>query len=106
MVFELKRYVAAPGKFDALTTRFVARTLPIFERVGINIVNCWTAPDEDGVFYYMTRFDNEESRAKAWKAFGDDSEWREVKAASEVDGPLLDSQSTKVLVQAPFFTNS
>lgn len=102
MIYELKRYVAADGKFDDLVNRFADRTLPVFERVGIKVVNCWTCPDEPGVFYYMTHFDTEQRRVSAWKAFAEDTEWRETKAASEVNGPLLASQTSTLLVQAPF----
>lgn len=106
MIYELKRYTAAAGKFNALVTRFAEGTVPVFERVGIKLVNAWTSPDEPEVFYYLTCFDDEQKRVAAWKAFSEDQQWREIKAASEVDGPHLSSQTSTNLVQAPFLANN
>lgn len=94
MIYELKRYVAHDGKAEALQRRFAEQTIPIFRRIGIDVVQCWTAPDEPGVFYYMVRFPDQAASDKAWAAFAADAEWKAAKAASETDGPLLASQST------------
>jgi hypothetical protein len=102
MVFELKRYVAHEGKSQALQRRFAEATMPVFERVGIELVQCWTAPAEPGVFYYLVRFDSDAAREAAWAAFGADPQWKAAKAASEKDGPLLASQSTVQLVPTSF----
>ena len=49
---------------------------------------------------YLTQFNSEDDRSKAWAAFGADPEWRAVKAASEVNGPLLKNQTVSVLSPA------
>ncbi len=102
MIFELKRYVANEGKSDAMQRRFAELTMPIFKRVGIDVVQCWTAPAEPGVFYYLVRFDSEAASERAWAAFAADAEWMAGKAASETDGPLLGSQGTVRLVPTSF----
>ncbi len=102
MIYELKRYVANEGKSDAMRRRFEALTMPIFKRVGIEVVQCWTAPAEPGVFYYLVRFDSEAASERAWAAFAADAEWKAGKTASETDGPLLESQSTVRLVPTSF----
>lgn len=94
MIFELKRYVAHDGKAEALQQRFAEKTIPVFRRVGIDLVQCWTAPAEPGVFYYLVRFADEAASQQAWAAFSSDAEWKAAKAASETNGPLLASQST------------
>lgn len=94
MIYELKRYVAHEGKSEALQRRFAEQTMPIFRRVGIEVMQCWTAPAEPGVFYYLVRFPDAAASELAWAAFGADAEWKAAKAASEKDGPLLASQST------------
>jgi hypothetical protein len=76
--------------------------MPIFKRVGIDVVQCWTAPTEPGVFYYLVRFDSEAASERAWAAFAADAEWKAGKAASETDGPLLGSQGTVRLVPTSF----
>ncbi len=102
MIHELKRYVAHEGKSEALQRRFAESTMPIFTRVGIDLVQCWTAPAEPGVFYYLVRFEDDRASEKGWAAFGADAEWKAAKAASEKNGPLLASQSTIRLTPASF----
>ena len=102
MIYELKKYTAHEGKYAALTARFMQTTLPVFQRVGIEVAHVWTSPEEPGVFYYVTRFASQEARAAAWAAFMADPEWKEAKARSEADGPLLASQSTTLLQTAQF----
>jgi hypothetical protein len=105
MIYEFKKYIAHQAKHEALCQRFAEKTLPIFNRHGIEVVHCWTSPDEPGAFFYLTRFPTEEARTAAWIAFGTDPEWKQVKAQSEVDGPLLANQSTVVLQPMEFSPN-
>lgn len=102
MIHELKRYVAHEGKAEALVRRFAEKTMPIFGRLGIDVVQCWTAPAEPGVFYYLVRFADQAASDKAWAAFSADAEWKAAKAASEGDGPLLASQGTVRLQPTDF----
>lgn len=102
LIHELKRYVANEGKSEAMQRRFEQLTMPIFKRIGIDVVQCWTAPAEPGVLYYLVRFDSEAASERAWTAFAADAEWKAGKAASETAGPLLASQSTVRLVPTSF----
>ncbi|GGX23756.1 hypothetical protein GCM10007242_33940 [Pigmentiphaga litoralis] len=102
MIYELKKYTAHPGKADALKQRFEAHTLPIFARLGIDVLHCWTEPAAPDAFWYLTRFSSAEARDAALQAFSTDAEWKRVKASSEVDGPLLSAQTTVALVPAEF----
>ncbi|CAN5717785.1 NIPSNAP family protein [soil metagenome] len=102
MIYELKKYTPYPGKGPALKARFEAVTLPIFERVGIKVLYCFEdTSDPDGLLY-LTAFHDEAERDAAWKAFGADTGWKEAKAASEVDGPLLMTQVSSDLVPTSF----
>ena len=71
-----------------------------FPRHGIDLLGAFVAPTEDGRLTYMTRFESEEARKKAWDAFAADPEWAKTKAETEKDGPLLKSQSISVLSPA------
>jgi hypothetical protein len=103
MIYEFKTYKAAPGKVDALIARFREKTLPIFSRLGIEVVCCWTSPDDPQAFHYLTRFPSEAARKAAGPAFAADQEWQAAKAASETNGPLLASQSSITLDPAQGF---
>lgn len=97
MIYEFKKYIAHKGKQTALIARFSTKTIPIFNRLGIEVVHCWTSPEEADAMFYLTRFPSEEARVAAWNAFGSDAEWKQVKAESETDGALLASQTTVLL---------
>lgn len=102
MIYELKKYTAHEGKASALVQRFHAHTMPVFRRLGIEVVHCWTQPAEPQAFYYLTRYASEQARDAALQAFGSDPEWKAAKAASEAEGPLLASQSTISLEPTEF----
>lgn len=102
MIYEFKTYRANTGKTAQLIKRFEEKTMPIFARLGIEVVNTWTSDDEPDAFFYMVRFASDEARKAAWAAFAADAEWKTAKAASETDGPLLASQSTTLLKPTAF----
>lgn len=102
MIYEFKSYRASEGAIERLIKRFEEKTMPIFARLGIEVVNCWTSDDQKDTFFYMVRFESEEARKAAWAAFGADAEWKAAKAASETNGPLLASQTTMLLKPTDF----
>jgi hypothetical protein len=102
MIYELKTYRAAVGRIAALIKRFEITTMPIFARLGIEVVHCWTSAAEPDAFYYLVRFDSQQAGKDAWAAFAADAEWKAAKAASETHGPLLASQNTVYLQPTAF----
>lgn len=104
MLYEIRVYTASEGKAEAMRRRFLTEVVPRMPRHGIELVGVFTAPQdggkEDGRLTYITRFADEAARAAGWASFGGDAEWKAVKAATEVDGPLLASQSVSVLSPA------
>ncbi len=102
MIYEFKTYRASAGSIDALIKRFEETTMPIFSRLGIEVVHCWTSVAEPDAFFYLLRFDSQQASKEAWAAFGNDAEWKAAKAASETNGPLLASQTTVYLQPTAF----
>ncbi|QTL02196.1 NIPSNAP family protein [Aquabacter sp. L1I39] len=100
MLYEIRVYTASEGKAEAMRQRFLTEVVPRMPRHGIELVGVFTAPEEDGRLTYLTRFADEAARAAGWASFGGDAEWKAVKAATEVDGPLLAAQSVSVLTPA------
>ncbi|MFD1198059.1 NIPSNAP family protein [Brucella gallinifaecis] len=92
MIYDMRVYTAHPGKEQALSKRFVQHVLPIFERLGIAVVSIFETRVPAPKLIYITRFTDEATREKAWNAFKTDADWLAVKAASEMDGPLLAQQ--------------
>jgi hypothetical protein len=106
MIQEFKTYNATPGNIDALIRRFHVSVVPILSRLGITVEQAWTSADAPDTFYYMVSYPTMEAGKAAWAAFGSDTEWKATKAASEINGAMLASQSTLYLQASDFSSNS
>ena len=91
-VFELRTYVANPGKLDDLHKRFRDHTCRLFKRHGIEVIGFWTPSEGEGAkttLIYMVAFPSAEAQKKSWAAFRADPEWQKAKAESEKEGVLV-----------------
>jgi hypothetical protein len=90
--FEMRTYVAAEGKFDALHARFRDHTNALFRKHGMEIIGFWVPTDEkkgaNDTLIYILAYPSKEAREAAWKAFGADPEWRAALKESEKNGKL------------------
>ena len=100
MIYEIRIYEAVDVKADAMKARFKNEVVKRFQAHGIELLGVFESEAEQSRLTYLTRFESENARGKAWAAFGADPDWRAVKAATEVDGPLLKSQTVSVLSPA------
>jgi hypothetical protein len=100
VIYEIRIYEAADGKADAMKARFKNEVVKRLPAHGIELLGVFESATEQSRLTYLTRFKSEDDRSKAWTAFGADPDWRAVKAATEVDGPLLKSQTVSVLLPA------
>jgi NIPSNAP len=92
-VFELRTYHAAPGKMEALNSRFRDHTCELFKKHGITIIGFWNpseAKDADKTLIYLLAFPSKEAADGSWKDFNADPEWKKVKEASEKEGRLVE----------------
>ena len=104
-VFELRVYHANEGKLDALLARFRDHTITIFKRHGIESVAYWTPTDEPlqgKTLFYMLKHPSREAATANWTAFRDDPEWKQVSAASEVNGKLVEKIESTFLKLTDF----
>ena len=92
-VYELRTYIAAPGKLDALNKRFREHTCELFKKHGMTMIGYWMPTDgeeaKNTLIYVLAHKDRAAADA-SWKAFRADPEWIEAKKASEVDGSLTE----------------
>lgn len=92
--FELRTYHAAPGKFEAMNTRFRKQTCELFKKHGMELVGFWIPADKDkgadSTLIYLLAHKSREEAKKSWAAFGNDPEWKKVKTESEADGKLVE----------------
>jgi NIPSNAP len=107
-VFEIRTYVAPPGKLEALKSRFRDHTIRIFKKHGMTSIGYWTpldAPASENTLTYVLAFPSREAATKAWADFGADPEWVKVKADSEKDGRLtIQGGVTSVFVSPADFS--
>ena len=89
-VFEMRTYYAAPGKLDALNSRFRDHTVGLFAKHGITNVCYWTPIENpDNKLIYVLAYPDKAARDASWKGFGADPDWQKAQRASEVDGKLV-----------------
>ena len=90
--FELRTYVAAPGKFEALHARFRDHTCALFKKHGMEIVGFWIPTDKEkgaeNTLIYLLAHKSRDAAKKSWSGFINDPDWKKAYAASEVDGKL------------------
>ena len=92
-VFEMRTYVANPGKFEALQSRFRDHTCDLFKKHGMDNVGYFVPQDEkdgkDGTLVYIIAFPSREAAKKAWDDFRPTRNGRRSPAESEKDGKLV-----------------
>jgi hypothetical protein len=90
-IFELRTYLAADGKMDALHARFKNHTIKLLEKHGMQLVGFWTdekAPQRKLI--YLVAHKSKEAADESWKAFRADPDWIEAKKKSEEGGSLTE----------------
>jgi hypothetical protein len=92
-VYELRTYVAAPGKLGDLNARFRNHTTKIFEKHGMkNVVYGvpMDAPANSNTLIYLLQHDSREAAKASWDKFRQDPDWTKARTESEKNGKLTD----------------
>jgi NIPSNAP len=104
--YEIRTYIAAPGKLEELHARFRNHTMKIFKRHGIEVVGFWGPTDKekgsDNTLIYVLVFPNREARDRAWKNFGADPEWLAARKESETNGRLTEKVESVILMSTDY----
>ncbi len=100
VIYEIREYTTVPGRMPALVKRFTEHTMGLFAKHGMDCSFLSTTelgPNSNNELVYVMRFDSYDEMATKWAAFMADPEWRDVRRASEADGPIVASISRRVL---------
>jgi hypothetical protein len=100
-VFEMRTYIAPPGKLKELHARFRDHTLKLFEKHGMKNVIYLDPTDPkkaENTLVYLISHASKEASEKSWAAFRADPEWQTAQKASEKNGKLVEK------VEVAFFT--
>ena len=86
-VFELRTYVATPGRLAALNARFRDHTLELFGKHGIQNVVYWTVAEgesgADDTLLYFIAHSSREAAKESFDTFRADPAWVRAREASE-----------------------
>jgi NIPSNAP len=101
--YEMRIYYAAPGKLDALNTRFRDHTCKLFEKHGMVNIGYWQpVTNTENKLVYLLAYPDREAREKSWKEFGADPDWQTAAKESEKDGKLVLKADSVFLVATDF----
>lgn len=104
-VFEMRTYIAAEGKLDALNARFRNHTNKLFVKHGMTLIGYWTptdGPEAKNTLVYILAYPSRDAREASWKAFQADPDWKTAKEASETNGKLVDKVEVKFLAPTDY----
>ena len=101
--YEMRIYYAAPGKLDALNTRFREHTCKLFEKHGMVNIGYWVPmTNTENRLVYLLAYPNREAREKSWKEFMADPDWQTAYKESEKDGKLVAKADVVFLAATDF----
>jgi hypothetical protein len=91
-VYELRTYIATPGKLEQLHARFRNHTCKLLEKHGMKLIGFWVPQEADkgadNTLVYIVEHASRKAGEDSWKAFRADPEWVAAKAESEKNGSL------------------
>ena len=91
-VYELRTYIATPGKLEQLHARFRNHTNNLLQKHGMKLVGFWVPQEKDkgsdNTLIYIVEHASRKAAEDSWKSFRADPEWIAAKAESEKGGPL------------------
>ena len=105
MLYEIREYVAVPGRLPAVIELFNEATMPLFVKHGMELVNVGRTsigPESLNELVYTLRFDDIAELEQKWKAFLQDPEWIAAATAKEAGGPMLQTIRRRLLDPGPF----
>lgn len=105
MIYELRIYTMHPGRMDSILRRFENKSLSLFARHQIRLIDFWQDIAEDRL-YYVVEHDDVESRNRNFDAFFNDPDWIETKRLSELDGPIVAKVDSYLMNRVPFCTGT
>jgi len=104
VIYEVREYVAAPGRLGAVLDLFTSATVPMLDKHGMELVSAgrtMIGEHSFGELVYTLRFDDLAELDRKWNAMLGDPEWVAALTAAEADGPLFASMRRRVLDAGP-----
>ncbi len=94
MLFELRQYRTRPGKREVWVRMMEEEIIPFQTSKGIVIVGSFVGEEEDDLYVWIRRFDNEAERERLYEAVYESDYWK-TEMAPRI-GELIDRERTVV----------
>ncbi|MBD0863643.1 NIPSNAP family protein [Gordonia sp. zg691] len=107
MIFEIRDYVAVPGKLPALIALFNEVSKPLMGKHELELVTAgmtYIGEDAFNGISYTVRFADLGDLDAKWSAFLSDPVWATELAARTADGPIVGKMTRRVFDETPFGT--
>ena len=76
MLFELRQYRMRPGKQEAWVRMMEEEIIPFQTSKGVVIVGSFVGEEEDDLYIWIRRFDNEAERERIYEAVYESDHWK------------------------------
>jgi hypothetical protein len=103
MIYELRHYVPARGKKDAVAARIREHSAKLLQRLGFKVVQSWEAADGSGEIWYVLEYRDMDDLKASTDRFINDPEWKRLKAETEQEGALYEKIEAFPLVTSTLF---
>jgi hypothetical protein len=93
-LFELRTYIAPPGKLKDLHARFRDHTCKLFEKHGMKNIIYLSPTDPkaaENTLVYIIAHKDKAAADKSWADFRADPEWKAAQKKSEENGKIVES---------------
>ncbi len=77
MLFELRQYKIKPGQRDAWVRLMEDEIIPFQVSKGMVILGSFTGEDDDSVYVWIRRFEDESERERLYEAVYQSDHWRD-----------------------------
>ena len=96
MFFELRQYAIRPGKQAEWVDLMETEIIPFQVAQGMVILGSWVGEEDDSVYVWLRRFQDEAERERLYEAVYDSDHWKNVIGPKipRPDGPGADSGHT------------
>ena len=97
--YELRRYTVRPGKMEEWLEYMEGTIIPFQVSKGMVITGSYRGEDDDSVYFWTRRFENEEHRKALYAAVYESEFWKNEVAPNVVD--LIDRDLIEVTRVVP-----
>ena len=99
MFFELRQYRIKDGRMDEWVKFMEGEIIPFQVERGMVVVGSFVGEEEEDLYIWIRRFENEEEREKLYKAVYEDPHWTEK--LSDRVGEIIDRERIVVTRMLP-----